>query len=112
MTGEVDLPIVCDWERRPRQKICHEHGRSALTRFEVLERLGDRTRVLLKPVTGRSHQLRIHMRELGHPILGCDMYAHDTALAMADRLMLHATTLEFTHPTTGAWLRGECLPDF
>jgi tRNA pseudouridine32 synthase/23S rRNA pseudouridine746 synthase len=110
--GEVDLPIVCDWERRPRQKICHEHGRSALTRFEVLERLGDRTRVLLKPVTGRSHQLRIHMRELGHPILGCDMYAHDTALAMADRLMLHATTLEFTHPTTGAWLRGECLPDF
>jgi len=110
--GEVDLPIVCDWERRPLQKICYEHGRSALTRFEVLERLGDRTRVLLKPVTGRSHQLRIHMRELGHPILGCDMYAHDTALAMADRLMLHATTLEFTHPTSGEWMRGECLPDF
>lgn len=111
-TGEVDLPIVCDWERRPLQKICHQHGRAALTRFEVLERLGDRTRVLLKPVTGRSHQLRIHMRELGHPILGCDMYAHDSALAMADRLMLHATTLGFTQPSTGEWVSGECPPDF
>jgi tRNA pseudouridine32 synthase / 23S rRNA pseudouridine746 synthase len=110
--GEVDLPIVCDWERRPLQKICHAHGREAVTRFEVLERLADRTRVLLKPVTGRSHQLRIHMRELGHPILGCDMYAHASALGMADRLMLHATMLGFTHPTSGEWLHGECPPDF
>lgn len=111
-TGEVDLPIACDWERRPLQMICHERGRSAFTRFEVLERWDDHSRVLLKPVTGRSHQLRIHMRELGHPILGCDMYAHEAALAMADRLMLHATTLEFTHPATGQKLRGECPPDF
>ncbi len=110
--GEVDLPITCDWERRPRQMICHVRGRNALTRFEVLERGTDRTRVILKPVTGRSHQLRIHMRELGHPILGCDMYAHATALCMAPRLMLHATTLEFIHPTTGQWLRGDCPPDF
>ena len=110
--GEVDLPITCDWERRPLQKICYENGRNALTRFEVLARQEDRSRLLLKPVTGRSHQLRIHMRELGHPILGCDMYAHETALGMADRLMLHATTLEFTHPATGQWLRGECPPDF
>ncbi|MEP1470596.1 MAG: pseudouridine synthase [Halieaceae bacterium] len=110
--GEVELPIVCDWENRPRQKICHETGRHALTRFEVLTRDSDRTRMLLKPVTGRSHQLRIHMRELGHPILGCDMYAHDEALAMAPRLMLHATTLGFEHPTSGEWLAGESLPDF
>jgi tRNA pseudouridine32 synthase / 23S rRNA pseudouridine746 synthase len=110
--GEVDLPITCDWERRPRQMICHVRGRNALTRYEVLARGTDRTRVVLKPVTGRSHQLRIHMRELGHPILGCDMYAHATALGMAKRLMLHATTLEFTHPTTGQWLRGDCPPDF
>jgi tRNA pseudouridine32 synthase/23S rRNA pseudouridine746 synthase len=68
--------------------------------------------VLLKPVTGRSHQLRIHMRELGHPILGCDMYAHEKALGMAERLMLHASTLEFQHPSTGEWLRGDCPPDF
>ncbi len=111
-SGEIDLPITCDWANRPRQKICHENGRSALTRFEVLQRGADRTRVLLKPVTGRSHQLRIHMRELGHPILGCDMYAHAEALAMAPRLMLHASTLAFEHPTTGDWLAGECPPDF
>jgi len=110
--GEIDLPITCDWERRPRQMICHRRGRPALTHFTVLERGIDRTRVLLQPVTGRSHQLRIHMRELGHPILGCDMYAHEQALAMAKRLMLHASTLEFTHPTTGQWLRGECPADF
>lgn len=110
--GEVNLPITCDWDRRPLQKICHQRGRVALTRFEVLSRHGDRSRMLLKPVTGRSHQLRIHMRELGHPILGCDMYAHDTALGMADRLMLHACTLAFTHPTTGQWLQGECAPTF
>ena len=111
-SGEIDLPIASDWANRPRQMICHERGRSALTRFEVLERGVDRTRVLLTPVTGRSHQLRIHMRELGHPILGCDMYAHPQALAMASRLMLHASTLAFEHPRTGQWLAGECPPDF
>ena len=110
--GEVDLPIARDWANRPRQMICQERGKSALTRFAVLQRAADRTRLLLKPVTGRSHQLRIHMRELGHPILGCDMYAHEAALAMADRLMLHATTLGFEHPGTGKWLQGECPPDF
>ena len=110
--GEIELPIACDWANRPRQKICHERGKHALTRYRVLERLGDRTRLLLMPVTGRSHQLRIHLRELGHPILGCDMYAHREALDMAPRLMLHATTLAFEHPATGDWLRGECPPDF
>jgi tRNA pseudouridine32 synthase/23S rRNA pseudouridine746 synthase len=110
--GEIALPIACDWNNRPRQMICHQNGKSALTRFEVLTRGKDRTRVLLKPVTGRSHQLRIHLRELGHPILGCDMYAHEEALAMAPRLMLHATTLAFEHPATGTWLSGECRPDF
>lgn len=110
--GEIDLPIATDWANRPRQKICRQRGRSALTRYEVLDRAADRTRVLLKPVTGRSHQLRIHMRELGHPILGCDMYAHPEALAMAPRLMLHASTLAFEHPGTGEWLQGECPPDF
>lgn len=110
--GEIDSPIATDWPNRPLQMICHERGKSALTRFEVMDREKDRTRLLLKPVTGRSHQLRIHMRELGHPILGCDMYAHEKALNMADRLMLHATILAFEHPSTGEWLRGECPPDF
>jgi len=110
--GEIDLPIAPDWSNRPRQKICSERGKQALTRFEVLQRHTDRTRLLLKPVTGRSHQLRIHMREMGHPILGCDMYAHEEALQMAPRLLLHAATLAFTHPATGEWLTGECPPDF
>ena len=110
--GEIELPIRCDWENRPLQMIDHEQGKHALTRYQVLERFEDRTRLLLKPVTGRSHQLRIHMRELGHPILGCDMYAHEKALAMADRLLLHATTLGFEHPATGQWLEGNCAPDF
>ncbi len=111
-TGEVDLPIATDWPNRPLQMICHERGKSALTRYQVMARGEDRTRLLLMPVTGRSHQLRIHMRELGHPILGCDMYAHKEALAMADRLMLHATRIAFEHPSTGEWLEGVCEPDF
>jgi tRNA pseudouridine32 synthase/23S rRNA pseudouridine746 synthase len=110
--GEIDLPIAPDWNDRPRQVISEERGKQALTRFEVLRRQTDRTRLLLKPVTGRSHQLRIHMRELGHPILGCDMYAHEAALKLSPRLLLHATTLQFTHPGTGESLSGECPPDF
>lgn len=110
--GEINLPIAPDWSCRPRQKICFERGKQALTRFEVLQRQSDRSRLLLKPVTGRSHQLRIHLRELGHPILGCDMYAHEEALAMSPRLLLHAATLAFTHPASGEWLSGECPADF
>lgn len=110
--GSVELPLRCDWERRPLQMVDHERGKNALTRYRVLERLEDRTRLLLMPVTGRSHQLRIHMRELGHPILGCDMYAHEAALGMAERMLLHATTLAFEHPRTGEWIEGECPPDF
>ena len=104
--GEIDLPIATDWESRPLQMICHERGKNALTRYRVLERQGDRSRLELKPVTGRSHQLRIHLRELGHPILGCDMYAPEAVLNMAPRLMLHATRLGLTHPTSGEWLEG------
>jgi tRNA pseudouridine32 synthase/23S rRNA pseudouridine746 synthase len=113
-SGEITLPIAPDWNDRPRQKICAERGKSALTRYEVVARdtAANCSRLLLKPVTGRSHQLRIHLAEIGHPILGCDMYAHSTALAMAPRLMLHAATLAFEHPATGAWLQGESPQQF
>lgn len=111
-SGEIDLPIAPDWGNRPRQLISAERGKQALTRYEVLQRMGDRTRLLLQPVTGRSHQLRIHLAEIGHPILGCDMYAHEEALGMSARLLLHATTLAFTHPGSGEWCSGECTPDF
>jgi len=110
--GAIDLPIARDWANRPRQMICHARGKPALTHFRVLDRCGHHSRLLLQPETGRSHQLRIHLREIGHPILGCDLYAHETAFGMAGRLMLHASMLEFEHPATGKRLRGECPPDF
>mgnify|MGYP001817825393 CR=1 FL=1 len=110
--GEIDLPIAADWSDRPRQLICHKRGKSALTRYRVLERGEKRTQLELSPVTGRSHQLRIHLAAIGHPILGCDLYAHSSALAMAGRLLLHATALAFEHPVTGKWISGESAADF
>lgn len=113
-TGEIDMPIAADWPNRPRQKICEEKGRASLTRYEVLERdpANNRSRVLLLPETGRSHQLRIHLREIGHPILGCDLYAHPEALAMSPRLLLHASYIGFTHPITGVWLEQHSQAPF
>ncbi len=98
--GSIDLPIKADWENRPKQCIHFEHGKPALTHYERLDydHDKDRSRVALKPVTGRSHQLRIHCRELGHPILGCDMYAHEEALKASPRLLLHARYISFIHP--------------
>jgi tRNA pseudouridine32 synthase/23S rRNA pseudouridine746 synthase len=112
--GEITLPIAPDWSNRPRQKICVEKGKAALTRYEVLERdrSGNRSRLLLKPETGRSHQLRIHLSEIGHPILGCDLYAHDEALGKSPRLLLHASFLGLTHPQTGVFQSQESLPEF
>lgn len=98
--GVVDLPLICDWPNRPKQKVCFETGKAAQTEYEVLEYAPDNTaRVLLKPITGRSHQLRVHMLALGHPILGDRFYAHPEARAMAPRLQLHALMLTITHPT-------------
>ncbi len=102
--GAIELPIATDWPNRPKQMICEERGKHALTRFEVLNRGDNRSLVKLMPVTGRSHQLRIHMQSLGHPIIGCDMYAHPEALEASDRLLLHATRLKLRAPSTGNWL--------
>lgn len=105
-SGSINKPIAPDWHNRPRQVIDPFGGKSALTRFKVLERnpSAPSTRLKLTPVTGRSHQLRIHLTSIGHPILGCDLYAHDQALGMAERLLLHASGLSFTQPETGQWL--------
>ncbi len=105
-SGHVDLPIACDWPNRPRQMIDRENGRPAQTGWEVLERETiahgmTATRLRLLPATGRSHQLRVHMLSLGHPILGDNFYAHPPALAAASRLQLHAETLTFEHPSGG-----------
>jgi len=102
--GSVELPIATDWPNRPKQMICQDRGKQALTHFSVLKRSANRTLIKLMPVTGRSHQLRIHMQSLGHPIIGCDMYAHDSALAASSRLLLHATRLKLCAPSTGHWI--------
>ena len=110
--GEISLPLAADWENRPKQKICERSGKPSQTKFKVLGRDRDRTLVELWPITGRSHQLRVHMMALGHPILGCDMYAHPEALAAAPRLLLHARDLGFQHPKTGDWLRAHSPAPF
>lgn len=106
--GRIELPIAKDRLNFPLQKICYETGKMAVTDYQVLERLQDSfaTKVEFKPVSGRTHQLRIHSREIGHPILGCDLYATDEAFFMAKRLMLHATRLEFDHPVSGVRVKG------
>jgi tRNA pseudouridine32 synthase/23S rRNA pseudouridine746 synthase len=109
--GEVNLPLICDWPNRPMQKVDHENGKKALTHYQILKRLNvgeeQTTLVELTPITGRSHQLRVHMLSLGHPILGDRLYAHPQALALSDRLQLHAKTLQFAHPVTEATLSFE-----
>lgn len=111
--GMIDLPLICDWPNRPKQKVCFETGKSAQTEYQVLSRdPNNSTRVLLTPITGRSHQLRVHMLSLDHPILGDRFYAHDEARAMADRLQLHAQELLITHPFFNTPMHFRCEPDF
>ena len=100
-TGTVDLPLICDWPNRPKQKVDLEHGKKALTHYQVLNFSDNYTQVELTPVTGRSHQLRVHMLAIGHPILGDRLYAHDKALELSERLQLHAQSLAISHPVTG-----------
>ncbi len=112
--GKVVLPLMTDWPNRPKQKVCYHHGRSALTQFESLAyKAKDHTsRVLLKPQTGRSHQLRVHMMAIGHPIVGDEFYASKTALEKSPRLLLHASYLELQHPQTSKSLVFESSPAF
>jgi len=102
--GKVELPLRCDWERRPRQMVDPIQGKAALTHWQCIERLGDHSRVLLFPHTGRSHQLRVHMLALGHPILGDEFYAPDTVVALAPRLLLHAEYLALQQPESRQWM--------
>lgn len=99
----IDLPIILDWQNRPRSVVDHIIGKPSQTRWRVLahDDAADTTRVELEPVTGRSHQLRVHLNALGHPILGDPLYAPPAVQAMAGRLLLHACRLELAHPTTG-----------
>lgn len=100
-SGRIDLPLAVDWENKPRQRVDHEQGRVAQTDWRVLAREPGITRVALVPRTGRTHQLRVHMMAIGHPILGDAFYATGAARTAADRLQLHAEELSFTHPGDG-----------
>lgn len=112
--GTIDLPLRKAAMGSAIQIVDHEQGRPATTHWRVLERLvaPDRTRFELTPITGRSHQLRVHLRELGHPILGDELYAPPEAHAAAPRLCLHAASLAITHPATGQRLRFDAPPPF
>lgn len=110
--GEIYSPLICDWENRPKQKVDWQIGKSSHTLFEVLNRDQQSTRIQLSPVTGRTHQLRVHMEQIGHPILGDKLYQHSGINDCADRLLLHAQCLEFQHPTSNKPLSLVCLPEF
>jgi len=123
-SGEVDLPLIGDWPNRPRQKVDHLSGKPSLTRYRVLgygeavhpsihqgERNSEVTRVELEPITGRTHQLRVHMAAIGHPIMG-DMLYGEKAGGGAERLLLHASALGFAHPLSAELLNLASEPPF
>ncbi|MDO8252783.1 MAG: pseudouridine synthase [Rhodoferax sp.] len=105
--GLIDLPIIVDWPNRPRRVIDHQIGKPSMTRWCVLSHDAalNTTRVELEPVTGRSHQLRVHLLALGHAIVGDALYGSQRVQAMADRLLLHARSLELNHPVTDQPMR-------
>ena len=109
-SGTIDLPLIVDWENRPRQMVDHDRGKPAVTDWRVLKHEGDTSRVRLFPKTGRSHQLRVHMLELGHPILGDPLYTSDADLW--PRMMLHSEELRIKHPDGGASMKFRVRPGF
>lgn len=110
----IDLPIIVDWPNRPLRIIDHERGQPSVTRLQTLhyDAKAHTTRVGLEPVTGRSHQLRIHLQAIGHPILGDSLYAPLDVAALAPRLLLHACALRVPHPVRGEVMAFECPADF
>lgn len=111
-SGQIEFPLSCDWLNRPRQIIDYENGKSALTYYNVLAYEGDTTRVELFPHTGRSHQLRVHLQGIGHPILGDKFYAQEEGFKRAKRLLLHAESLSILHPKTAEPMQFSIAPDF
>ncbi|MBY6002576.1 RluA family pseudouridine synthase [Salipiger bermudensis] len=110
-TGSVDLPLIVDWPNRPLQKVCFDTGKPALTEYKVTKSDDSESRVRLHPLTGRSHQLRVHMLALGHPIIGDPLYAPETA-AQYPRMMLHAEELRLHHPESGIGVKFRAKAPF
>ena len=113
-SGAVDLPLIVDWPNRPLHKVDFELGKPALTFYRIIvhDPASNTTRMALTPETGRTHQLRVHMQALGHPILGDPLYATGETRTKADRLMLHAEHLAFAHPVTGKVLHFSSTAPF
>jgi tRNA pseudouridine32 synthase/23S rRNA pseudouridine746 synthase len=113
-SGDIELPIAKDSEHFPLMKICHASGKPAHSQYQVIERhqQGLSTRVVFTPITGRTHQLRLHSQKIGHPILGCDLYHNESSQQMSSRLMLHANGLSFTHPMTEQRINVVCPSPF
>lgn len=110
-TGTIDLPLAVDWPNRPRQKVCHDTGRAAVTDWQVQRKSDDETRLRLFPKTGRSHQLRVHCLAIGHVILGDPLYGEGPARDFP-RLMLHSESLRFRHPDGGRGMSFRSKPPF
>jgi len=108
--GEIDLPLIADWPNRPKQKVDHAEGKHSLTRYRLLayDAASDTSRVELEPVTGRTHQLRVHLADIGHPIVGDALYGGRAS----ERLMLHASALSFVHPLNQQLLELRCESPF
>lgn len=113
-SGQIDLPLACDWPHRPRQQVDLAHGRPSLTRWQVLARdpTAGTTRLALTPLSGRTHQLRVHLQAIGHPLLGDALYAPADVQAAAPRLLLHAHRLAVPHPASGLPIVIESPPPF
>jgi len=111
-TGTIDLPLIVDWPNRPKQMVCHETGKSAQTDWRVLKASDEESRVRLFPKTGRSHQLRVHMLALGHPILGDPFYAEGAVRDDHARMMLHSEELRLRHPDGGEGVRFRAKAPF
>ena len=112
--GRIELPLAADWPNRPRQKVDWNDGKPSLTNWQVIEHdaLSNITRLALQPHTGRTHQLRVHLAAIGHPILGDALYAPAAVRERAARLLLHAQALQLPHPVSGSWLELRCDTPF
>jgi tRNA pseudouridine32 synthase/23S rRNA pseudouridine746 synthase len=109
----IDLPILVDWPNRPL-RVVHPEGQASQTRWRCTghDVASQISRLELEPVTGRSHQLRVHLKALGHPILGDSLYAPPAVQSLAPRLLLHACSLSFAHPRSGAPMHWDCAAEF
>ena len=112
--GEVDLPLMTDWPNRPKQKVDFESGKHSQTKYSILSyiKVNNTTRIKLTPLTGRTHQLRIHMQSIQHAILGDELYANKETIAKSPRLLLHACHLSFQHPVTNEFIKFNSEPGF